>query len=58
VIHAGLECGLFVSAIEGLDAVSFGPEMHDIHSTNEALSISSSKRVWEFLLKTLEALAT
>ena len=57
VIHAGLECGLFVSAIEGLDAVSFGPEMHDIHSTNEALSISSSKRVWEFLLKTLEALA-
>ena len=58
VIHAGLECGLFVSAIEGLDAVSFGPEMHDIHSTNEALSISSSERVWEFLLKTLEALAT
>ena len=57
VIHAGLECGLFVSAIEGLDAVSIGPLMYDIHSTDEALSVPSAARVWEYLLKTLEALA-
>lgn len=55
-IHAGLECGLFASKLEGLDAVSFGPQMENIHTTNEVLSISSTKRTWELVLKILENL--
>ncbi len=48
-IHAGLECGIINSRIEGMDSVSFGPNMYDIHSTKERLSISSTKRTSEFL---------
>lgn len=53
-IHAGLECGLLGSKIEDLDCVSIGPDMQDIHTTEETLSISSTARVWEFLVKLLE----
>lgn len=53
-IHAGLECGLFASKIDNLDCVSIGPDMKNIHTTEEELSISSTKRVWEFLIKLLE----
>lgn len=53
-IHAGLECGLLGSKIAELDCVSFGPQMTDIHTTEETLSISSTKRVWEYLVKLLE----
>ncbi|MDO5145896.1 MAG: aminoacyl-histidine dipeptidase [Eubacteriales bacterium] len=55
-IHAGLECGIFASRLEGLDAVSIGPEMKDIHTVHEVLSISSVQRTWELVIKTLEAL--
>ncbi|NCB94083.1 MAG: aminoacyl-histidine dipeptidase [Clostridia bacterium] len=53
-IHAGLECGLFYDTIPGLDCVSFGPTMKDIHTTEEKLSISSTARMWDYLVKTLE----
>ncbi len=53
-IHAGLECGLFSEKIEGLDCVSIGPDMNAIHTTAEKLSISSTRRVWEFLLAFLK----
>lgn len=53
-VHAGLECGLFYEKIPGLDCVSFGPAMSDIHTTEETLSISSTERVWKYLLKVLE----
>ena len=53
-IHAGLECGLLGSKIDDLDCVSFGPDMRDIHTTEETLSISSTARVWEYLVKLLE----
>lgn len=52
-IHAGLECGLLAGKIENLDCVSFGPNMKDIHTTEETLSISSTRRVWEFLVQLL-----
>ncbi len=55
-IHAGLECGLFGEKIKGLDAVSIGPDMCDIHTPNEKLSISSSIRVYEFLCEVLKSL--
>jgi dipeptidase D len=53
-IHAGLECGIFSDKIEGLDCISLGPDNFDIHTTEEHLSISSSARVWEFLLEVLK----
>lgn len=53
-IHAGLECGLFYEKIPNLDCVSFGPNMSDIHTTEETLSISSTERMWNYLLKVLE----
>ena len=53
-IHAGLECGLLGSKISDLDCVSMGPDMKDIHTTEETLSISSTKRVWEYLVNVLE----
>ena len=55
-IHAGLECGLFAGQLPGLDCVSFGPDLVDIHTTREKMSISSVQRTWRFLLGVLEAL--
>jgi len=55
-IHAGLECGLFYERIPGLDAISFGPALYDIHSPQERVSISSVGRTWNLLLKILEDL--
>lgn len=52
-IHAGLECGILGSKIEDLDCVSFGPNMRDIHTTEETLSIASTARVWEYLVALL-----
>lgn len=56
VIHAGLECGLFADKIEGLDCISFGPNIPDIHTTSEKLDIASTQRVWEFLIELLRRL--
>lgn len=53
-IHAGLECGLFYEKMENLDCVSLGPDMKDIHTSEEMLSIASTERVWKYLLKVLE----
>jgi len=55
-IHAGLECGVFSGKLGGIDAVSMGPNVYDIHTVNERLSISSVERVWEFLKSVLKAL--
>ena len=55
-IHAGLECGIFSGKIEGLDCVSIGPNMYDVHTPKEHISISSVKRVYEFLLEVLKEL--
>ncbi len=52
-IHAGLECGILGSKIGNLDCVSMGPDMKAIHTTEETLSISSVKRVWEYLVRLL-----
>ncbi|SKC07303.1 dipeptidase D [Lachnospiraceae bacterium] len=52
-IHAGVECGLFSDKLDGIDAVSFGPQMSGVHTPEETLSISSTKRVWDFILKVL-----
>ena len=55
-IHAGLECGLLGEKLPGLDCVSIGPQMHDIHTRREKLEIASTERTWRFLLEVLKAL--
>ena len=53
-IHAGLDCGLLGEKLPGLDCVSIGPEMHDIHTSRERLGIDSVNRTWEFILAVLK----
>ena len=53
-IHAGLECGIISNKIEDLDCISIGPDMDDIHSAKEKLSVQSAKNVWEYLKAVLE----
>lgn len=55
-IHAGLECGLLGEKLPGLDCVSVGPQMHDIHTSREKLEIASTERTWNFLLEVLKTL--
>ncbi len=55
-IHAGLECGLLSEKMPGLDAVSIGPDLVDIHSSRERMSIASVQRLWAFLLEALSQL--
>ena len=55
-IHAGLECGILSEKIADLDCVSIGPNNYDIHTTEERLSISSTVRVWEFLINVLKTI--
>lgn len=56
VIHAGLECGIFSDKLQGLDCVSIGPDILDIHTANEKLDIASTERTWTLLLNILKAL--
>lgn len=53
-IHAGLECGILSGKIEDLDCVSLGPDMFNVHTTEEKISIASTKRVWEYLIEVLK----
>lgn len=55
-IHAGLECGIFKEKFGDIDMISFGPNIYDVHTPNEHLSIFSTQRTWEFLLKVLKSI--
>lgn len=55
-IHAGLECGILAAKAPQLQCISIGPDLFDIHTPRERLSISSAKRVWDFLCALLKAL--
>ncbi len=55
-IHAGLECGILGEKLPGLDCVSIGPRMYDIHTSREKLDVASTERTWRFLLEVLKAL--
>lgn len=56
-IHAGLECGFISEKCPGLDIISVGPDLKHIHSPEERLSISSTARVYEYIVKLMENLA-
>lgn len=53
-IHAGLECGVFASNIEKFDGISIGPQMYDVHTPKESLSITSTAEIFEILLNVLK----
>lgn len=53
-IHAGLECGVFSAKIQELDCIAIGPQLSDVHTVNERLSISSTKDIYELLLNLLK----
>lgn len=55
-LHAGVECGLFAGKLPGLDCVSFGPDMKDIHTTSERMDVASVQRTWRFTLEILKRL--
>lgn len=52
-IHAGLECGILLEKKKDLDCISFGPDIYDIHTTKERMSVDSVQRTWEYLLAVL-----
>lgn len=55
-IHAGVECGIFSEKLPGLDCISYGPQINDIHTTRERISVSSVKRNWALTLAVLKKL--
>ena len=55
-IHAGLECGIINDRIPGMDSVSIGPELRDVHSVNENLNVESAERICDFVKKLLPLL--
>lgn len=55
-MHAGVECGLFSGNLKGLDCISFGPDIIDIHTPKERLNIPSVERTWKYLLEILKEL--
>lgn len=52
-IHAGLECGIFDAGIKDLTAIAVGPQMYDVHTVKERLSISSTKKFTHLLVSVL-----
>lgn len=55
-VHAGLETGILSAKLPGLDIISCGPDIFNIRTPNERLSISSVERTWKFLLAVLKEL--
>lgn len=56
-LHAGLECGIFLEKMPGMDMISFGPTLKDIHSPNEKANIPSVEEYWKFLTDLLKRLS-
>lgn len=57
VIHAGLECGVIVSKMPDLEAISFGPLIRGAHTPEESVTISSTQDTWKLLVALLAALS-
>lgn len=56
-IHAGLECGVIGNQFPGMTMISFGPDLKEVHTPNEKLSISSVERIWKMLVEALTSIA-
>jgi dipeptidase D len=53
-MHAGLECGVIGEKHNGMQMISFGPQIENPHSPNERVQISSVESFWKFLKVLLE----
>ena len=53
-IHAGVECGIFAGKLPGLDCISLGPDLTEIHTCREKMHIASVQRLWTMVLETLK----
>ena len=58
VMHAGLECGIILSSLPGLDTVSFGPTIQFPHSPDEKIEIASVQKFWDYLIEILREAAS
>lgn len=56
VIHAGLECGIIYSHIPDMDIISIAPTLHDLHSPNESLDLSTVETFWKTIVRLIEIL--
>ncbi|HPD33301.1 MAG TPA: M20/M25/M40 family metallo-hydrolase, partial [Candidatus Kapabacteria bacterium] len=54
VIHAGLECGIIGDKYQGMEMLSIGPNLFDVHTPDERVQISSVKNVWNYLIELLK----
>jgi len=52
-VHACMEGGILSNNIQNLDICTIAPTIENCHSINERVSISSTKRVYEWLKQTL-----
>jgi dipeptidase D len=57
VIHGGLECGVLVSKLPNMEAISFGPLIRGAHTTEECIYPSTVPPTWKLLVALLETLA-
>lgn len=55
-IHAGLECGIIGEHYDGMDMISFGPDIEGAHSPDERLRIESTQHIWEYLLEIMKTI--
>lgn len=53
-IHAGLECGLLKKHLPNTEMISFGPNLHDVHSEKERMEVESVNKMFNFLVELLE----
>ena len=53
-IHAGLECGLLKGKLPDMDIISIGPDIRNLHSPDEVLSVSSFVRMWDLVCAILK----
>ena len=54
LIHAGLECGLMSKELQGLEAISVGCNVHDLHTPQETMELDSMDRIYEAIIEVLK----
>ena len=53
-IHAGLECGLFLTNYPHLDMISYGPTLRGVHSPSEKMHIPAVAKFWDLTVAIIE----
>ena len=46
----------FAGKLPGLDCVSYGPDIKNIHTPQESMDVESVRRTWEYTLEILKRL--